>query len=72
MWAGGKDKNGRDILVHDDHDELESVSSKSDGPASPKMNPRDARRGSILSMWKGGKDENVKDIMGHDDEEWAR
>jgi len=70
MWEGGKDKDGRDILAHDDHsddEEEESVGS----PGSEELPTAEReRRGSILSVWKKGKDEHGNHAIIHDDEEW--
>jgi len=71
MWQGGKDKNGKDILMHDDHSE-----SEDEGVGSPKSEDEKVpvaereRRGSILSIWKKGKDEHGNAVIMHDDEEW--
>ncbi|KAN0089198.1 hypothetical protein V8E51_019458 [Hyaloscypha variabilis] len=74
MWQGGKDKNGKDILVHDDHSEGEDEdvvvgSPKSEEGEKVGVVERE-RRGSILSIWKKGKDEHGNAVMVHDDEEW--
>lgn len=77
MWEGGKDKQGRDILAHDDHhsDEEEEDGNVSVGsPASEESEKLAAqereRRGSILSVWRKGKDEHGNHAIVHDDEEW--
>ncbi|TVY31855.1 hypothetical protein LOCC1_G008851 [Lachnellula occidentalis] len=74
LWTSGKDKDGKHIMHHDDHDvavvEDEQVPVK--GPTSPAISPdapvRDQRRGSILSMWKPGKDEKGRSIIHHADD----
>jgi hypothetical protein len=74
MWQGGKDKNGRDILAHDDHPDSDTEQAESVGsPVAESQQQAEAireRRGSILSMWKKGKDEHGRDTIAHDDEEW--
>ena len=87
MWAPGKDKDGNDVLMHNDdrHDAVRpdtveggrSIGSPSLMPVSPKSrrsssNSGQERRGSVLSLWKGSKYKQGNDIMGGDDEEWAR
>jgi len=72
MWEGGKDKDGRDILAHDDHsddEEEESVSASSPGSEELPVAEKE-RRGSILSVWRKGKDEHGNHAIVHDDEEW--
>jgi hypothetical protein len=71
MWQGGKDKNGKDILAHDDHDGSEDEGSESVGfPREEEVVKERERRGSILSIWKKGKDEHGNHTIVHDDEEW--
>jgi hypothetical protein len=73
MWQGGKDKNGKDIVAHDDHPDSEEEQSESVGsPAAESVPEKEVRerRGSILSMWKKGKDKHGRDTIEHDDEEW--
>jgi hypothetical protein len=71
MWQGGKDKNGKDILAHDDHDDSDDEGSESLGsPREEEVVKEKERRGSILSIWKKGKDEHGRDAIVHDDEEW--
>ncbi|KAE9365139.1 hypothetical protein N431DRAFT_430658 [Stipitochalara longipes BDJ] len=71
MWAGGKDKNGKDILMHDDHSESEEENEEAVGsPRSEEVVVERERRGSVLSMWKKGKDEHGNNVIIHDDEEW--
>ncbi|TVY42014.1 hypothetical protein LSUB1_G004079 [Lachnellula subtilissima] len=68
LWSSGKDKDGKDILHHDDvvvvEDDLAHV------PETEKIQAgrRDTRRGSILSMWKPGKDDKGRAIMHHTDD----
>jgi hypothetical protein len=69
MWQGGKDKNGKDILAHDDHNDSEGEESVGSPVAEPEKQVRE-RRGSILSIWKKGKDEHGNHAIVHDDEEW--
>lgn len=72
MWQGGKDKDGKDIVIHDDHDSDEEEGSVG-SPSSPTFDQEKRvreRRPSILSMWKPGKDEHGRDAIHHDDEEW--
>jgi len=69
MWQGGKDKNGKDILAHDDHNDSEGEESVGSPVAEPEKQVRE-RRGSILSIWKKGKDEHGNHTIIHDDEEW--
>jgi len=69
MWQGGKDKNGKDILAHDDHDISDEEESVGSPVTEPEKQVRE-RRGSILSIWKKGKDEHGNDAIVHDDEEW--
>ncbi|TVY88180.1 hypothetical protein LAWI1_G008354 [Lachnellula willkommii] len=76
LWTSAKDKDGKHVLHHDDHDddvaivEDEHVPEKDQtSPALGPTNPRDTRRGSILSMWKPGKDEKGRPIIHHADED---
>ncbi|TVY84496.1 hypothetical protein LSUE1_G002451 [Lachnellula suecica] len=72
LWSSGKDKDGKHVLHHDDHDDVVIVE---DGDAvekeqtSPTLSPIENRRGSILSMWKAGKDEKGRSIIHHIDDE---
>ncbi|KAH8752733.1 hypothetical protein F5882DRAFT_385815 [Hyaloscypha sp. PMI_1271] len=75
MWEGGKDKDGRDILAHDDHsdEEEESVGSPmSNEEEQGKASLERERRGSILSIWRKGKDEHGNHAIVHDDEEYSQ
>ncbi|TVY22084.1 hypothetical protein LHYA1_G009219 [Lachnellula hyalina] len=67
LWSSGKDKDGKDVLHHDDvvvvEDDLAPVPAEK-SPASR----RDTRRGSILSMWKPGKDDKGRSIIHHADD----
>ena len=75
MWAGGKDRNGKHILRHnDDHSDEEEESSVGSPTETmnngQKVTEERERRGSILSMWTKGKDKRGNSIVMHDDEEW--
>lgn len=73
MWTGGKDKDGKDILSHNDEESSSSEEEplKEEVPAAQEEQPVvHERRGSILSLWTGGKDENGRPIILHHDDEW--
>jgi hypothetical protein len=70
MWQGGKDKNGKDILMHDDHDASEEEEESVGSPREEDKPAERERRGSILSMWQKGKDAHGNPTIVHDDEEW--
>jgi hypothetical protein len=85
VWSTGKDKMGKDVLLHDDHEmdkeeviEPEKEEAEQGDPDLLRMLGREKRgsnagsdrRGSILSLWSGGKDDNGRAIVHHDDEEW--
>jgi len=79
VWSSGKDKDGRDVLLHDDFDdegheigsgkvEVEEAGERRGSTSSEKRGAD--RRGSILSLWSKGTDENGRPVILHDDEEW--
>jgi len=78
LWKGGKDKDGKDILHHNDEIDDDEAIASDNGEELTKTTSQDKRlsaslterRGSILSMWKPGKDEHGRDSINHDDEEW--
>jgi hypothetical protein len=74
IWSSGKDKDGKSILHHDDHDvegeqEL-TVEEVLKAAEEHEPEERTDRRGSILSLWSKGTDENGRAVILHDDEEW--
>ena len=71
IWSSGKDKDGKPILHHDDH-EAEGVGEEKQEELLKEQEPeeRTDRRGSILSLWSKGTDENGRAVILHDDEEW--
>ena len=71
IWSSGKDKDGKPILHHDDH-EAEGAEEQKQEELLKEQEPeeRTDRRGSILSLWSKGTDENGRAVILHDDEEW--
>jgi hypothetical protein len=71
LWKTGKDKDGRDHVHsgHEGEDWGDAISATSGTPpASPRLDDRGDRRGSILSIWKQGKDRDGKTVI-HSGEE---
>jgi len=59
LWKTGKDKEGKEMVHsgHEGEDWGDAISNTSgSAPASPRLDDRGDRRGSILSIWKQGKD----------------
>lgn len=77
LWTSGKDKDGKHIVHHDDHDDVvivedgQVVDKEMTSPTveSPKYDPTANRRGSILSMWKTGTDEKGRPVIHHMDDD---
>jgi len=71
LWKTGKDKAGNDQVHsgHEGEDWVDAVSNTSGSvPASPRLDDRGDRRGSILSIWKQGKDRDGHTVI-HSGEE---
>ena len=71
LWKTGKDKDGKDHIHsgHEGEDWADAVSNTSESaPASPRVDNRGDRRGSILSIWSQGKDKEGKIVI-HSGEE---
>lgn len=71
LWKTGRDKDGNDHVHsgHEGEDWGDAVSNTSGSvPASPRLDDRGDRRGSILSIWKQGKDREGRTVI-HSGEE---